>query len=323
MLDELLRGILLLMIYSFCGWVIECCYVRIIDGQWINRGLLKGPVVPLYGFGALILIYVLERVGHNAVSIFITSFFFMSLLEYIVGWGLETIFKAKWWDYSQRKWNIHGRICFQYSIYWGFLGLILMKGVHPFLVELIDDIELRWQILMSAVFGTIFVFDSVTTVFSMLDLRKKIVELEKKAREAGQRLEELGQVYQRKAAELEALLLKVQADFAAGVEANRAELEENLQESRLAYEKARDELRLKLELARMEGEQKKAEIQAYLHTFVKEKLAPEGQGSRHKNREFKRLLQTFPGLELPKNNPIAREIKEEIRSLREKWRERR
>lgn len=327
LLEELLRAILLLMFYSFCGWLIECCYVRICDGHWVNRGLLKGPVVPLYGFGALIVIYALQRVSDNPVSIFISSFIFMSILEYAVGWGLETIFKAKWWDYSQRKWNIRGRVCFQYSVYWGFLGLFLMKVAHPFFNDLIDQLSTRWQILIAAAFSAAFVMDFVTTVFSMLDLREKLLELEAKAREAGQKLEELGQTYQQRVADLEAVLAKGQEEFVASVEAGRAERRaerlEGQQELRQAAQQAKDELRLKLELARMEAEDKKREVQERLEAFVKEKLSPDAQGSKRKNREFRRLLEAFPGLDIGKNYPGAGKIKDEIRALREKWRERR
>lgn len=191
LLEEIVRGILLLLCYSFLGWMIECCYVRLCDGQWVNRGLLKGPVVPLYGFGALIVIYLLQRVSGHPAAIFITSFFFLSFLEYMVSWGLEKLFKAKWWDYSQRKWNIHGRVCLQYSLYWGFLGLILMEGVHPFLNALIGRLPFGWQAVLAAVFGLAFIYDSVTTVLSLLNLRQKILELELRAREAAKHLEEL------------------------------------------------------------------------------------------------------------------------------------
>ena len=202
-----------------------------------------------------------------------------------------------------------------------------MKVAHPFFNDLIDQLSTRWQILIAAAFSAAFVMDFVTTVFSMLDLREKLLELEAKAREAGQKLEELGQTYQQRVADLEAVLAKGQEEFVASVEAGRAERRaerlEGQQELRQAAQQAKDELRLKLELARMEAEDKKREVQERLEAFVKEKLSPDAQGSKRKNREFKRLLEAFPGLDIGKNYPEAGKIKDEIRALREKWRERR
>ena len=102
--------------YSFLGWCCETTYCSIGAGHFINRGFLSGPVCPVYGFGAMAVILLLEPVKNSAALVFLLGMAVASVLEYITGWLLETLFHTKWWDYSTYRFNIHGRVCLRNSL---------------------------------------------------------------------------------------------------------------------------------------------------------------------------------------------------------------
>ena len=109
--ESILHIITYLIIYSFLGWVLESVSKTISQRKWVNSGFLKGPLCPIYGFGAIIMVLCLSFLKENIVILFIAAFIVLSVWEYIVGFFLEKVFKTKYWDYSNIKFNIHGRVC--------------------------------------------------------------------------------------------------------------------------------------------------------------------------------------------------------------------
>lgn len=107
---EIIKYILYFFIYSFLGWTVESIGCSIASKRTINRGFLNGPICPVYGFGAVIVISLLGRFN-NVVIVFLLGMILTTILEYFTGFILETLFHAKWWDYSDRKFNIKGRVC--------------------------------------------------------------------------------------------------------------------------------------------------------------------------------------------------------------------
>lgn len=169
--------VLFFMIYAFLGWIVECSYVRFMDGEWVNRGFLNGPFLPIYGCGALIVIFALGRFGGNPWLLFISSFFFMSALEYVVGWGLEAVFNTKWWDYSQQRYNLKGRICLKNSLYWGVLGLLLVDFIHPAVEALASGLPERVKETVAILFSLYFLTDATMSVKHALNFGAYIKEL--------------------------------------------------------------------------------------------------------------------------------------------------
>ena len=110
----------ILFIYSFLGWCIESTIVSVSKRKLTNRGILKGPMLPLYGFGALTIIISTLMVADNAVLVYICGMIAATALEYVTGAAMEAIFNMKYWDYSDKKFNIHGYICLKSSLFWGF-----------------------------------------------------------------------------------------------------------------------------------------------------------------------------------------------------------
>ena len=110
-------------IYSFMGWIYESIFCTIKEKKWCNRGFLYGPIIPIYGFGAVIIsIFVNVSVDNHVTTpwwkVFLVSMVGSAILEYVTSWALEKIFHARWWDYSNMPLNILGQICLPYMLLW-------------------------------------------------------------------------------------------------------------------------------------------------------------------------------------------------------------
>ena len=121
------------IIYSFFGYVIETIFALVNYGVLESRkSFLYGPFCSIYGLGAVILILVLKyKFSKNNNMLFVGGFLVGSIVEYIVSFFGEVILNVKWWDYSDRFLNINGRICLLYSIFWGVLGIYLIRVLNP------------------------------------------------------------------------------------------------------------------------------------------------------------------------------------------------
>ena len=131
MKEEILTFLTYFIVYSFLGWILESTFRSIIERKLINTGFLIGPLCPIYGFGACIMFLFLEGLSNNIILSFLVSFVLLTLWEYVVGVMLEKMFHTKFWDYSNHKVNFQGRICLINSIYWGILGVVFIKIIHP------------------------------------------------------------------------------------------------------------------------------------------------------------------------------------------------
>ena len=123
----------LFMLYSFIGYVSEIIAVSITQKRVVlNRGFLIGPYLPIYGVGCMIMVLFLRRYENDLLALFIMSAFYCSVLEYFTSLIMEKIFKLRWWDYSNNKFNINGRICLKNAVLFGIGGIIVVKVLHPF-----------------------------------------------------------------------------------------------------------------------------------------------------------------------------------------------
>ena len=164
-------------VYSFLGWICETTYCAIIDKKYVNRGFLKGPVCPIYGVGAIIVIVTLTPVADNILLLFLCGMIFTSILEYLTGFLLEVIFNLKWWDYSNYKFNIKGRVCLLNSILFGVLSVITVKIINPAITKTIESIPDNISIFICILLGTVFMVDTVITGYRILQLSGKLQEI--------------------------------------------------------------------------------------------------------------------------------------------------
>ena len=128
-------------IYSFLGWVCESIYCSCLQKKVINRGFLNGPVCPVYGVGALIIITGLWSYRDSMIAVFVMGVILTSLLEYVTATILEKLFHAKWWDYSKHKFNINGKVCLLNSTMFGFMSLFVIEVLHPFVIDILSKMN--------------------------------------------------------------------------------------------------------------------------------------------------------------------------------------
>ena len=166
------------MIYSFFGWVYETIYCSIVERKFVYRGFLNGPYCPIYGFGALLDIFALGRI-ENPAALFLAGAVLTCSLEYFTGWLLETLFHAKWWDYTDMKFNIKGRVCLLGALAFGAFSVVLIKFIHPFLVWLLSDAPQLFISLLSSFLLIVLATDIFITVKGLESFENKLGVLTK------------------------------------------------------------------------------------------------------------------------------------------------
>ncbi len=163
---------LLFMIYSVIGWCMEVTCKLIQYKRFINRGFLIGPYCPIYGYGAILITILLKKYIYDPWVLFVMAILVCGTLEYLTSFFMENIFKARWWDYSQRKFNLNGRVCLGTIIPFGILGLFIMYVSNPFLLdklELIPEVWLNW---ISGILFSIYIVDNIVSTFVIRYVKK-------------------------------------------------------------------------------------------------------------------------------------------------------
>lgn len=117
--------------YSLLGWIMETVYCSVRRGAFVDRGFLMGPICPIYGVGALLMLSFLNRFVGSPLLFYVMAVVVMSAWEYLVGWFLDVTTHIKYWDYSKERWNLHGRICLKSSLYWGIIAYVAICWIHP------------------------------------------------------------------------------------------------------------------------------------------------------------------------------------------------
>ena len=164
---------LVFFIYSFLGYIIECLYCSIINKKIItNRGFLIGPYLPIYGFGSIFILYFLRTYFSSPVILFIVGAVIASTLEFTASYLMEKIFKARWWDYSDKKYNLDGRICLLNTVLFGAAGLVVVYLVNPILLKLLNLFNDKTLDILSIILMIIFLTDLVLSSLIIYSLRK-------------------------------------------------------------------------------------------------------------------------------------------------------
>ena len=174
----LAQWFLWLITYSFFGWVYESILVSSREKHLVNRGFLTGPVLPVYGFGALISVFVMSGRSQNLLVLFISGMIFASGLEFFTSWLLEKLFKARWWDYSDEPYNLQGRIFLLGSVVFGAMSALLVKYIHPMVSGYIS--RMPEQLVLSLTFAifTLMLIDLQNTVTHLVQLNSKLKEFQ-------------------------------------------------------------------------------------------------------------------------------------------------
>lgn len=152
--------------YCFLGWVWETCYVSVLKAKWVNRGFMRGPFLPIYGSGAVVVLIFTLPFRTNAGLVFLVGMTSATLLEYFTGVAMEKMFHVRYWDYSSQRWNLNGHICVTSSLAWGAFSVILTLYGHT-------PVE-RFALRMNGNLLEVIVF--VLTVYISIDMAESVRE---------------------------------------------------------------------------------------------------------------------------------------------------
>ena len=152
--------------YCFLGWVWETCYVSVLKARWVNRGFMRGPFLPIYGSGAIVVLIFTLPFRTNAWLVFVVGMTSATLLEYFTGAAMEKMFHVRYWDYSRQRLNLNGHICVTSSLAWGCFSVILTLYGHTPVERFVTN--MNENVLEIIVF--------VLTVYISIDMEKSIRE---------------------------------------------------------------------------------------------------------------------------------------------------
>lgn len=158
-------------IFSVIGLIIETLFCYITTGVIESRkGLLIGPFCPVYGVGAALLILLLNNYQENSLKLFIIGAVIGNIIEYMLSYILEAYYGTRFWDYSFIDWNLNGRVCIKYSIFWGILAVILIKWIQPKVDNIIKKIDEK----IDKYITIFFVVNSLLTIFAINNYQNRI-----------------------------------------------------------------------------------------------------------------------------------------------------
>ena len=158
-------------VYCFLGWCFESAYVSIKSGKLINRGFIRGPFLPLYGSGAIMMFVVSMPFQDNVVLTYFAGCVGATALEYVTGVTMEALFKVRYWDYSGKKLNFQGHICLSSTIVWGFFTILMTRVIHRPIEQLVLAIPYDVLHYLTWVLTIYIVADFVLSFKAALDLR--------------------------------------------------------------------------------------------------------------------------------------------------------
>lgn len=165
------QWLLFFFIYCFLGWCWESAYVSVRKRQWVNRGFLKGPVLPIYGSGALAVLVSTLPVRECPALVYIFGLIGATLLELVTGICMENLFHVRYWDYSNQKFHYKGHICLSSSVAWGFFSLAMIYGFHKPIERMVLGLPYRFTNVSSFILTAIVAADFAVSFKTAMELR--------------------------------------------------------------------------------------------------------------------------------------------------------
>ena len=179
------------LIYSCIGWCLEVIYAAATTGKLVNRGFLNGPVCPIYGFGMILVLFLLTPLQGSILLLYIGGVILPSALELVGGWLLYKVYHTRWWDYSDFPFNIGGYICLEFCLLWGVGTLVVMRIVHPVIASFVDMIPPFAGLVLMCMLYAVYAADVVVTAFEASGLSKTLDAMEQLAEELQARSDEM------------------------------------------------------------------------------------------------------------------------------------
>ncbi|MBQ8087662.1 MAG: hypothetical protein IJ234_04475 [Clostridia bacterium] len=320
-MSVLLQLILLFYLYSFLGWCCEVAFAASQEKRFVNRGFLNGPVCPIYGFGVLGVLLLLRPLsGGGIVSLFLGSVVVTTLIEWLTGFLLEKIFHARWWDYSEYKWNIGGYICPLFSAIWGVACVVVVKCIAPIAAGGVALLPYWAKASVAALCSAVFMLDLCATIATIRKLSERMRRLTAMANEIhslsddiGERISDTTMAVMSKAAQGEQRIIQAQQATEERIERGRQSVMNRIEQGRESVaghiDSGRRAVLGRLTQATDANRQRVAELRGKISELLGEH--PFGEN---------RLLRAFPQLTSQKYPDAFRAIREayETRSRRKR-----
>ena len=291
---------LLLMLYSFLGWCGEMVYCSLGQRRLCEkRGFLNGPICPIYGHGALL---VLLTGGYQTpLETFLIGAIQTSAVEYLTSYLMEKLFHMRWWDYSRKRFNLNGRICLLNSTLFGLACVLLCHVVQPFLIDYVHQL-LRSGVGIPLAFAltVIYIIDIVLSVRSAIQI--------------GNRLEKLHAIHDELADKLE----RLKAEQQQALEAQKERVEEFVSAARQSVEERGEETAQHIQ-ARLDRLKEEQQHSRDTHRARLESARAEAQQrlkALYDKPDFfeRRLLRSFPTMRSLRHGEALNKMREYLES---------
>lgn len=175
------QWLFLFYFYCFLGWCVESTHVSIRQKppHWVNRGFMRGPFLPLYGSGAIMMLVVSAPFQHNLFLTYVAGCIGATVLEYITGVTMEALFKVRYWDYSDQPLNFQGHICLGTTLAWGFLTILMTRVIHKPIEGLLYMIPENLLSILTFILTIFIAADFALSFRAALDIRDILLAMEK------------------------------------------------------------------------------------------------------------------------------------------------
>lgn len=175
--------IMLFFVYGFLGWCVEVAFAACREGRFVNRGFLNGPICPIYGFGVVGVVLLLEPFSENLAVLFAGSVVVTTVIEFLTGFILEKVFHARWWDYSEMKFNVMGYVCLLFSLMWGAACVVVIRLVHPLIYGVVRLLPNTLMAVLVCVLCAVIAVDIAATLATIRKLNQRLKKLTELAAE--------------------------------------------------------------------------------------------------------------------------------------------
>lgn len=275
----------LFFIYGFLGWCMEVCFVTVSRGVVVNRGFLGGPICPIYGVGMLGVLLLVEPVKDKLFLLFLLGMLLCSAVELFTGWVLEKIFHTRWWDYSDRPFQLGGYICLAFSIMWGLAVTFAVRLIHPLIMGMVSRIPTVPGGIILGILIALFAADLTVTLVTILGIRRQIKELQQVADSLREVSDAMSQKLGTKALSADARLEEAKENLEQRAAETRENLEQKAVEARESFEQKAAETRESFEQkaaeSRARREQRTAETRERLEQRMLDTIGELKQRQAH------------------------------------------
>lgn len=262
----------LVYFYFYCifGWVFESTYVSLRTHKLTNRGFMKGPWLPLYGSGAILVLLVTLPYADHPMGVYFAGMIAATILEYVTGVVMVKLFKVRYWDYSYKKIQFQGHICLSSSLAWGGLSLLMVYVIHPPIVKFIAMWNENVVNILTFIVTICMAYDFANAFREAMDLRALIIQAE----ELKKRMEEV--------------VAEKREAFAETVEERREQFAQSVAESKEQLAESRERLAESLD----ERKERFAETVSETRERIAESVADskEQMAARQQQREEEAAL---------------------------------